>query len=439
MSITPPITRAYIREKWQHAGFQKYLQNTGWLFTSRILCMVMSLLTTAFIARGLGPANFGQLSYAISFISIFSILASLGIDNILYRDLIKYPDKKKEYLGSALMIKLVAGFLTAFLIFISTFFFVQDDVSKTLILILSATFIFNAFQIINFEFQARVESKYPSIISFLVNLILNILKIIVIINGKGVIYLAFILLLESILYALFYWLAYEKRIQGKISDWKFNKKITINLLRDSWPFIFTSTFILVYSRIDQIFIKNMVDSHAVGIYDAAARIAEVWYFIPGIIVSSVFPAIINAKKSSEELYYARLKKLFVTLLLIAIVIALPVTILAPLIIKLIFGSAFTGSTIILQIYVWSCIGTFLGILADNYLITENFKKILLFKSFFPMVLNIILNIIWIPRFGLVGSAYATLISYSFGPISLVFFRQTRTKILSTIIPKKYKC
>jgi O-antigen/teichoic acid export membrane protein len=243
----------YIKEKWAHAGFQKYFRNTGWMFASRVLCMGISFLTTAFIARKLGPGNFGQLSYAVSFIGIFSILATLGIDGVLYRDLIKNPDKKKEYLGSALTIKLFAGFFTAILVSISAFFFAQDDVSKILILILSGTFVFNAFQIINYEFQARAKSKYPSIISFLVTLILNILKILVIISGKGVIYLAVILLLESILYAIFYWFAYEKKIEGKIFEWKFDKNIAKNLLIDSWPLIFTSAFVLIYSRIDQIY------------------------------------------------------------------------------------------------------------------------------------------------------------------------------------------
>jgi O-antigen/teichoic acid export membrane protein len=420
----------YMKEKWAHAGFQKYFRNTGWLFASRILCMGISFLTTAFVARKLGPGNFGQLSYALSFVSIFSVLATLGVDTILYRDLIKNPDKKKEYLGSALIIKLLAGFFTAILVSISAFFFAENDVSKTLILILSGTFIFNAFQIINYEFQARAKSKYPSIISFLVTLILNILKILVILSGKGVIYLAFILLLESILYAIFYWFIYEKKIEGKIFEWKFDKSIAITLLKDSWPLIFTSAFVLVYSRIDQIFIKSMMGAHSVGIYGSAVNIAEVWYFIPGIIVFSLFPAIVNAKKTSKELYHARLKKLSIILAVLAIAIALPVTILAPLIIKIIYGTAFMEGVIILQIYVWANVGTFLGVLTDNYLIAENYKNILLFRSLIPMIVNIILNIIWIPKYGIVGSAYATLISYSLGPLSLLLFKKTRNVVLN---------
>ena len=255
----------YIKEKWAHAGFQKYFRNTGWMLVSRVLCMGIAFITTIFIARKLGPENYGQLSYATSFVSIFSILATLGLDTILYRDLIKNPDKKKEFLGSAFAIKLIAGLITTVLVILSAFIFAEDDVSKTLIVILSGTFLFGAFQIISYEFQAQVKSKYPSIISLLVTIILNTLKILIILSGKGVIYLAFVLLLEAILYAIFYWYFYVKIIGGKISEWKFAKNVAINLLSDSCPLIFTSACSLVYARIDQIFIKHMIDASTVGI------------------------------------------------------------------------------------------------------------------------------------------------------------------------------
>ena len=425
----------YIKEKWAHAGFQKYFKNMGWVFVSRILCMVVSFLTTIFIARKLGPGNFGQLSYAISFISIFSILSSLGIDNILYRDLIKNPEKTKEYLGSAFIIKLLAGSFTTILVIISAFIWTKDDVSKILVLILSGTFIFNAFQIINYEFQARIQSKYPSIIAFIITVILNSLKILVILSEKGVIYLAFILLLESILYAFFYWFAYEKKIGKSIFHWKFDKNIVIALLKDSWPLIFTSAFGLIYARIDQVLIKHMMEAKYVGIYGAAVTIAEAWYFLPNIIMPAMFPAIINGKKTSEEVYHGRIRKLALFLLFLSITIAIITTFFAPLIIKIIYGTAFIGGATVLKIYVWSNVGTFIGILMGNYLIAENKKRILTLVAFVPMVINIVLNLLLIPKYGIVGSAYATLISYSFGPIIILLFKQPRQIFLSFLYKK----
>ena len=211
-------------------------------------------------------------------------------------------------------------------------------------------------------------------------------------------------------------------------EWKFDKNIAKNLLRDSWPLIFASGFGLVYGKIDQVFIKNMLGAYLVGIYSVGVILSEVWYFIPNIIVSSVFPAVINAKKISEEMYHSRLKKLFFLLLGLAIAVSLSMTIFAPFLIKLIYGSAFMSGSIILQIYVWASVGTFLAALADTYLITENYRDVLIFRTFATMVLNIILNILWIPRYGIVGSAFATLISYSCGPLTLLLFKHTRQDI-----------
>ena len=412
----------YIKEKWNHAGFQKYFRNTGWMLFSKILSMAISFVVTAYVARNLGPLNYGQLSYAISFVAIFSFIAGLGIDHVLFRELISNPEKKKEFLGSAIIIKFFAGIVAMILTVFFGFYFGQDDVSKILIYILSGTFIFNAFQVLSYEFQAQVKSKYPSVISITVTVILNLLKVIVIFFNKGVIYLSIILFVESVLYMIFYWFAYEKILKEKITDLVFNKKVAITLLNDSWPLIFTSAFSLIYARIDQILIKHMLGATAVGIYNSAVVIAEVWYFLPVIIITSVWPAVINSKKISEELYYKRLLKLGIFLTAIAVAVSIIVTFISPFIIKIIFGSAFAEASTILKIYVWACVGTFLIYLTNYYLVAENNKKGLIFLTFVPMIINIILNILWIPKYGIVGSAYATLISYSIGPISLFILK-----------------
>lgn len=424
------IVPAKFRWVLEHGGFRKYFKNTGWMFLGQIFSMGASFIATIIIARRLGPENYGQLSYAVSFISIFSIFASLGIESILYRDLIKYPEKKKEYLGTAFIIRILSGAMAVLLVLISTKLFVSDTISKILILIISGTFIFGAFKLIVYEFQARVKSKYPSITTVIVSLILNTLKIVVVMSGKGVIYLALLLLLESLLYAGFYLFFYRQKVNGRIFQWKFNKSIGLKLLKDSWPLMFMSAFGLIYSRIDQIFIKHIIDAFSVGVYSAAVVLSEIWTFIPSIIVVSLFPAIVNSKKISQESYYSRLKHTSFLLILLAVFIALIITLLAPLIINLIYGADFVGGVKVLQIYVWASISTFLTALIYNYLVVESYKKVLLFISFVPMVINIVLNLIWIPKYGIVGAALATLVSYSFGPLTLLLFKKTRKDLIN---------
>ncbi|MFA5934664.1 MAG: flippase [Candidatus Paceibacterota bacterium] len=423
--VMQEISIKHIKEVWNHAGFQKYFRNTGWLFISRIVSMIITFLTTMFIARTLGPGNFGQLNYSLSFVGVISTLTTLGVDTVLYRDLIKNPTRKNEYMGSAFLIKLIGGILTTVLVILSGLFLAENDVSKIIILILSGTFLFNAFQIIIYEFQAQVKSKYISIIGIFITLILNTLKVLVLVNDRGVIYLAAILLLESILYTSLYLYIYKEKLNGNIFEWKFNKKIAIVLLKDSWPIIMAGAFGLIYGRIDQVLIKHLMNIVDVGIYSSAVAITEVWYFLPNIITSSLFPAIVNAKITSEELYHSRMRKIVLLLLSISLSTAIITTIFAPFLINIIYGSAFMGASSILRIYVWSNVGMFLGILSTIYLIAENKEKTLAFITFIPMITNVTLNLLWIPKFGLAGSAYATLMSYSLGPISLLFFRETR--------------
>ncbi|MFA6226883.1 MAG: flippase [Candidatus Paceibacterota bacterium] len=417
----------YIVEKWKHVGFQKYFKNMSWMFLAKIGSMAVSLLATIYIARHLGPTNYGELSYAVSFVSIFSFIAVLGIDQVLYRDLIQYPEKRNLYMGSALGLRLGASILAIILCSTFALWFSPKDVSLFLIFLLSISFIFNSFNIISNEFQANVQSKYPSLLSLYVTIILNILKILVLVFGKGVIYLAFVLLLESIFYAVGL-LYYRTKLYKMISEWSFSKEVAKKILHDSWPLIFSSAFALIYSRIDQIMIKNMMDAKSVGLYDAAVRLSEVWYLVPNIIVSSMFPAIINAKKISEEIYYRRIKKLGLILLILSIIIAIPTTLLAELIIKIIFGPAFIGAVLILQIYIWSNISTSLNMLANYYLVAENYKKTLFFSSFLGMSINVILNIFLIPKYGMAGAAFATFISYSI-PFAFIFTTSKIKKIL----------
>ena len=247
--------KEYAKRKIKHPGIRKHSKNMGWMFAVKIASMAISFIATIFIARRLGPTNYGQLNYALSFVGLFGFIATLGIDQILYRDLIKYPEKRNSYMGSAITLRIAASAITIILCMLFAFMFSPRDISLLLIFIISLTFIFSTFQLIGYEFQADVNSKYPSVISLIVIFILNALKIAVIMYGKGVIYLALIILLEPILYAIGY-LYCRIKVYGTIRYWGFDKKIAISILKDSLPLIFAAAFSAVYTRIDQVMLKK---------------------------------------------------------------------------------------------------------------------------------------------------------------------------------------
>ncbi len=424
------IFRLFVN-KLHNKGFQRYASNIGWMFFARISTMIIALVATAYTARNLGPKNYGELSYAISFVGVISFFANLGIEQILCRELVKHPEKRNEYLGSALTLKFLASVVSFTACSLIAFLFSPKDVSLYLILIVGLSPVVSTFTLISYELQADLKSKLPSIFSILITLLLNALKIIVIFFDKGVIYLASIILLEPVLYSIMY-IYIHITLYGPLSQLRFNADIAKNLFKDSFPLMFASAFFMIYARIDQIMIKNMIDTQSVGLYDAAVRMSEISYFIPNLIVAGLFPAIVNAKNTSEVLYLKRVKKLLILLILISGAVAVGTTILAKYITLIIYGVSFLGAVSVLKIYVWSNIGTALNLFTQQILITENLTKHISFTLFFGMLINVALNIFLIPKYGMEGAAFASLVSYAIPFFSMFFTKKLRTLILAIL-------
>lgn len=393
-------------------GFKRYASNTFWPLITRVIGMVVAFVTTIYTIRALGPENYGQLSYAVSFVGLFGILASLGIDNVLYRELINHPENRSKYLGSTLVIKFMMGLITAFIVVVAAFTLVDNDVSRLIILLLAPTFLGTALQTtLIADFGGQVAQKYPSLVTIAVILILSIAKIITIALGAGVLYLGAILLVEPFLYAILLFSAH-RHVFGTEQGWRFDTRIAQSLIYESWPFIFTTAFVTIYSRIDQIMLKHFIDATATGLYDAAVRIAEVWYLFPSIIAASLFPAILNAKKTNPNEYRRRLRLLIVVLLIIPLVFIIPLTFIAKPLIVTIYGPAFLGSVAPFLVYLWAGIFVSLDNVTHWYLLAEKKRRSIFLITATAAILNTVLNLLFIPHYGLVGAAWATLISYA---------------------------
>lgn len=421
MKLTSAKIISRVKEIWSHAGFQKYFRNAGWIFASRIASMVVSFVVAIWVARYLGPTNLGVINYAVSLVGIFSFLAGLGIDSILYRDLVNEPEKLNQLLGTAFWLKL-AGTILAFFGVIMTMLALRADTSTNLIiLVVAASYIFQSFGVIPSYFQAKVKSKNVSIVCFIGVIFLSAMKVIFILTEASLIYFALVLMIEPIFYAFVYWIIY-KRAGEKIGAWKFDKQIAKKMLSVSWPLMFTSAFAAIYSRIDQVMIGNFLDTKSVGIYSVAALLSEYWYFVPLGIVNSLVPAIINGKKTGADTYRRRLKSLLWFVALISLAAAVFFTAFADKILLFFYGTDFTAGASILKIYIWGGIGMSLGFVVNQLLIIENRTKIIFVFGLISMLVNVVLNLILIPRFGMSGAAFATLISYSIIPLPILFIK-----------------
>lgn len=431
----PPITTSYIKEKWAHAGFQKYFRNMGWLFAARIATFFTSFLTVAIVARYLGPENLGKLDYAQSFVAIISVFASLGIDQILYRDLITHPEKENELLGTAIFSKLIFGIFAFVLSIIISFLLGNDAILTVLIGICALTFIISPIGTVGILFNAQVRAKYSSQISIFLAFFIPALKILIVFLNKGIIYFAAIIFIEAVISAAWSLYIYIVRFNNKPFLWNFRLDIFKQLMQDSWPLLLAGFSGYIYAKMDQVLIMHYIDSATVGIYGAAVKLTQIWAFLPGLIISSMFPAIVNSRKVNFSLYAKRFRILTGVTVGVTTAIAFPLFIFAPLIIQIVFGSAFVESSPILRVYLWTSIAITLVVLAQHYLIAENLSKIFLYTSIIGATTNIILNVILIPRFGSLGSAWGTMISYLIVVVSLLFFKRSRDGILKIFLQK----
>ena len=389
-------------------GFKRYFANTSWLMAHRVLSMIVTLFVGVYVARYLGPKRYGLLSYAISFVSLFTALATLGLDGIMVRELVKNPEHRDELLGTAFWLKAGGTILMCGCIAATIPFTHNDAQTNIMIAIIAFAVIFQAVNVIDFNFQAAVKSKYVVYAQLVSLVVSSVTKLVFVWISAPLVWFAGVFLFDSVVRAVGLTAVYLQTT-GKVWYWKWRSHIAKELLKDSWPLILSGMAISIYMKIDQVMIKEMLDARSVGNYAAAVGLSEAWYFIPMAITSSVFPAIINAKKQSEELYYQRLQKLYDLMVWLAVGIALPTTFLAPWVIRVLYGEAFSQAAGVLSIHIWAGVFVFLGVACSKWFIIENYVRKNLYRTSVGVISNVVLNLILIPLYGIFGAAIATLI------------------------------
>jgi O-antigen/teichoic acid export membrane protein len=403
-------------------SFKKYFANTSWLFSERFLRMGISFVVSIFVVRYLGPKDFGLFSYALSFFWLFASLSTLGLESITTREIVKHPDKKDVINGTVFYLRIAGSICAIVLIGLTLILTGEETFTAILIMILSGSFLFQSFSVIEYYFRGLVQAKYNAYALSASVILASVFKIILILLKTPLIYFVISVVFEYAVLAIGLAGVYQFN-KLSIFSWKYSKTIATSLLKDSWPLALSGIVVMIYMRIDQIMIKNMMSIEAVGYYSVAVRLSEAWYFIPVTLCNSIFPAIVNAKNVSLEFYNNRMQKLYDLLTWLAIGIAVPVTIFSDQIIQLLFGSEFSQASPVLTIYIWAGVAVFLGVASSQYLINENLTKLSFYRTFSGMVLNVALNLYLIPLYGIAGAAIATLVSYSLATFLPAFHKQ----------------
>ena len=410
-------------------NLQKIISNTSWLFFDRLIRIIVEFFVGVWLVRYLGPENYGIYSYAIAFVALFSPLTNLGLDQIVIRNLVIKKNLSKDSILSTVFILKIFGSIAAVLVSLIIILHLRPDdyLTHWLVIIISFGNVIKSFDTIDLWFQSQVKSKYTVIAKEISLLLVALLKISLILINAPVIYFAVAIVIEIIIGEFCLLIAYK--IQGNIFKFgRFKWLYARKLLQDSWPLMLSGIGILIYMRIDQIMLGQMANIQEVGLYSAAVKLSESWYFVPMAIASSSFPIILEYRKKSLELYYEKIEDLFNLMAGLSYLVAIPCSLISNILINRIFGNDYYQAGLLLSLHIWSGLFITQGIARNLWIISENLTNFAFIATASGALANIYLNFILIPPYNALGATIATLISYAVADILTNFFFVKTRKI-----------
>ena len=407
-------------------SLQKIINNAAWLSIDKFLRMGVGLVVSIWVVRYLGPDRFGQLSYATAFVALFGAIATLGLDGIVVRELVRKPDDANEILGSAFYLRVVGG-ITTFVVSLVAIFLLRrnDPLSWSLVAIIAAGTFFQAVDVIDFWFQSQVLSRYTVIAKNSAFLLMALAKVGLILTHASLMMFAWVALAEIILGAIGLMLAY-RYLGHRPTAWRGVLSRCLSLLGDSWPMILSGFSVAVYMKIDQVMLGDMAGNGAVGIYTSATKLTEIWYMIPMVIVSSVFPAIVQSKEQDEQLYYRRITRLFSLMAAVSLPIAVPMSLCSNWVVVKLYGASYQAAGPVLAVHIWASLFVFYGVAQGPWDLTENLTRLAMVRIVIGAIVNILLNLWLVPAYGALGAAVATVVSQALAAVILnILHEKTR--------------
>lgn len=403
----------------------RYLTNLSWLAFEKFFTLLVAMVVGIYVARYLRPENFGLLNYAISFVGIFSAFSTLGLDQILVRELTKDITRKNDLLGTAFVLKLCGSLLLIAILSVVLLFMKNNAFTNLMIMIIAAAEIFRVFEVVNYFYQAKVLSKHVVKVQLSVNFVASAVKIIMVYYQAPLVWFAWIILFTAVFNALGFVFAYQKH-DGRIVEWHFSKQLALSLLRESWPLTIYGIALYTQARIDQVMLGKLLNNYEVGQYSVALKIIEIFGFIPMIIMSTFSPAITKAKTISRDLYEERLVNFYRFMFLVFLAVAAPLFLFGEEIIVFLYGVEYQPAGILLSLFAIRLFFTNMGVGKSVFIVNESLFKYSLVVTIIGAAINIAINYLLIPLYASIGAITATFVSFAISIFVLdLFFHKTR--------------
>lgn len=391
-------------------GFLKnrVMQNASWMIIGRVYQMGLAFVVGLLTARYLGPSNYGLINYAASFSSFFSTFCVLGINSIIVKNFIDHPSEEGKTIGSAIGIRIISSFCSVVLMLTATFFLDRGEkTTHIVVLLLGLGMMPQVFDILNYWFQAKLQSKYATIASSVGYTVMMAYKITLLILKKNVIWFAASSSIEYLVIAVCLYYNYKKHKGPTLSfSWEKVKE----LLNSSHHFILVSLMISIYGSTDKLMLKQMMSETEVGFYSTAVALCGVWCFVLAAINDSMYPVILQAFDSDIKLFERKCKQLYAIMFYASISVSLIYTIFAKYMVVILYGAEYLPAVAPVRIVTWYIAFSYLGDARNVWVISYNCQKYLKFLYIDSAITNVILNYLLIPVLGTSGAALASVIT-----------------------------
>lgn len=389
---------------------RKIARNVFWMGFERVFRLVTALVVAIALARYLGPEKFGILNLALAFVSIFSTLAAFGMSGVVPKELVLNPSEADRILGSAFIIKIAAAIFFYVTLVLAAFMLnPQNHFVAYITAIIGLSIPFKSTEVINYWFEAAVDSRKISWVESFILFGSALIKIALCLLDAPLLFLSLLILSESFLFSIAAVLIYSRR-NTFVTKWTASYAWIRRLTLQSWPLIISSAAWILYTRIDQIMIGRMIGNEAVGRYTAATRLSDATNILPAILVASIVPAITNLRNIDGELYLKKFQITYDLAFGISAFLAIAVSFGSATIIELAFGAQYAESATVLAVNAWAVVFISMAVVSGRFLINEHLQIITMFRHIIGIIVNVSLNYWLIGLWGIKGAALATLTS-----------------------------
>lgn len=385
------------------------MQNLFWAVLGKIVNLIGGLLVGVIVARYLGPSQYGLMNYIISYVFLFQVFALFGLDAIETREESRNERPREVIIGTAFGLKVFFGLIFMAISILTSWWMEADHSTTLLVAIYSLSIVFNAFVVIRNHFTAIVQNK-AAIKAEISRTLLSLgVKTVLLLMNAPLTWFVAAYMLDYVVLAIGYSLAYRSKI-GKLTDWQFDITYARYLLKESFPLLLTNAAVIIYQRIDQVMIGQMIDSEAVGYFSVASRFVEVLIFVPMVLAQTITPLLVRAREKSLEEYMEKARQFMNFSFWLSMMISAVFSLSATLLIRYTFGVAYMPAAIVLQVMAFKTASVALSNTAGAMLVIEGRQRWAIIRDGLGCVACIGLNLWLLPKYGIIAAAFIAIAS-----------------------------